>query len=175
MPMVITIAKHRGKPPTLSCRRTDGSVTWQSYGSQGGFFPRPRPDPLRRRDSPGATATRSSARSRAGRDLGDFGPGDAAAFHPEMVQAELVAGLLTASEGAGSRLSREEIVTTVNGKMAERGMPPVELGCAADGAHPSGCGLPDRLLAGPPGWWGDATGVLSQAWAGVGWRGIRKG
>lgn len=63
----------------------------------------------------------------AGRDLNDFGPGDAASFPAEMHWTEMLAGLLTTVEGAGSMLTFEEIVQAVNARMADRGMPPLEI------------------------------------------------
>ncbi len=65
----------------------------------------------------------------AGRDLNDFGPGDAASFTAEMHWAEMLAGLLTAAEGAGSVLTFEEIVQSINAKMAELSKPPLDI-CA---------------------------------------------
>jgi hypothetical protein len=124
--MNIVLTKFTAKPSIISCIRNDGSITWQSYGNQSNFFPVHdlthyvvETELNYVHAFYGMIAT--------GRDIDDFGPGDAALFHPEALYAEMLAGLLTAVEGRGSSLNFEEIRTTIDAKMIEKGMSPIAL------------------------------------------------
>ncbi len=116
--MIITLNKHADKSPTLTCIRDDSSVTWQNYGNQGGFFP---VHDLTHYAVETIMGYRFAfwGMIADGRELEDFGSGDAATFHPEAIYAEVLAGLLTTAEGRGSVLTYDEIVETVNIKTAE--------------------------------------------------------
>ena len=124
--MQLIFSKYPDKPPTLSCVRDDGSVTWQSYGNPGSFFPVHDLTHF-------AVETELGYRNAflgmiaSGRDLNDFGPGDAAMFHPEAHYAEMLAGLLTVVEGNGSVLSYEAIKEAINQKAEEVAIPPIAL------------------------------------------------
>ena len=63
----------------------------------------------------------------SGRDLHEFGPGDALLFHPEAHYAEMLAGLLTVVEGNGSVLSYESVKEAINQKAEEVAIPPIAL------------------------------------------------
>lgn len=63
----------------------------------------------------------------SGRELQDFGPGDAAMFDAEAFYAEMLAGLLTAAEGNGSILRYEHIKDTIDQKAVELEIPAIAL------------------------------------------------
>jgi len=124
--MLIELKKHAHKPPTLSCTRSDGSVTWQSYGNHGGFFPFHDIAHF-------VVETELGYRNAffgmiaAGRNLGDFGPGDAVKMHPEAMHAEMLVGLLTTAEANGTELPFADIKKTIDAKCDEIGIPPISL------------------------------------------------
>ena len=124
--MKISIQKFSGKSPVITCTRDNGSITWQSYGNQGKFFPLHDLTHF-------VLETELEYRNAffgmiaSGRDLNDFGSGDAATFHPEAVHAEMLAGLLSAVGGNGSNLSYEAIKETIDIKSQEAGIPPMVL------------------------------------------------
>lgn len=113
----LSITKHAGKPPTLSFRRDDGSVTWQSYGSQGDFFP---VHDLAHYAIETVLGYRQAFYGliAAGRDLDDFGPGDAGTLGAEAHHAEILAGLLPMG------LSDEDIFATLESKARGMGLEP---------------------------------------------------
>ncbi len=124
--MQIVFAKHPGKPTTLRCIRDDGSVTWQSYGNHSGFF---AVHDLTHYAIETTLGYRQAfwRMIAAGRELGDFGPGDAKTFHCEAIYAETLAGLLTTSQGNGSFLTYTDIKATIDSKAHEAGFDPVKL------------------------------------------------
>lgn len=124
--MQIILSKFLDKPATISCIRDDGSVTWQNYGKQGGFFPIHDLTHFIVETELGYTYAFFGMIAK-GRDLNDFGPGDSATFHPEAVWAEMLAGLLTAVEGRGSSLNYGEITETLDSKAHDAGIPPIAL------------------------------------------------
>ena len=106
--------------------RQDGTISWQNYGNQGDFFP-------------GHDLTHCAVETilgyrhafygmiASGRELEDFGSGDAASFHPEAIYSESLVGLLTTAELRGTILPFEEIKRTIDEKTSEAGFLPMEL------------------------------------------------
>lgn len=95
--MVVQFTKHADKPPTLTCIRDDGSVTWFSAGHNGEFFV--AHDLLHYAVE--TTLGYSSAfygMVAAGRDLNNFGTkggqSDSRPYSEEALRAEQLVGLI---------------------------------------------------------------------------------
>jgi hypothetical protein len=120
--MTIHFRKLEDKPCVLSVLRDDGSETWQSYGNQSDFFPIHDLTHY-------AVETELGYQNAffgiiaAGREIGDFGPGDAATLHHEAHHAEMIVGLI----GIPNRIPYREILEIINSKSAEKGLGSIEL------------------------------------------------
>ena len=122
MTLTIAIKKKSDGSAALSCRRPDGSVTWQRQdGPLGQFFPR--------HDLTHYAVETELGLARAfyglvaeGWDLTDFArPGAAAKLTPEAGMAELLVGFLDAERASGSRWSADDFQDKVRIYFATRG------------------------------------------------------
>ena len=134
--MLILIKKKADGSAALTCRRADGSVTWQRQEEhQGRFFPRHDlthyavETVLDRNQSFYALVA-------SGWELTDFQkPYPKGALPPEALASEVLVGFLDQERGAGVRWSAEEFNRSAASYFAERGVP-------------EGCLLTDEQLAG---------------------------
>jgi len=95
--MVVQFARHSDKPPTLTCIRDDGSVTWFRAGHNGEFFV--AHDLLHYAvETTLGFSTAFYGMIAAGRDLNDFGSQDGRPderqYSEEALQAEQLVGLI---------------------------------------------------------------------------------
>ena len=119
--MKIEIRKYSSKPNMLVCTRDDGSTSWQSYGNQSDFFPY-------------HDLTHYVVETELGIPNGFFGMiasgrsvEETASDVPDGGQiAESLAGVLSTG-GTNGQMTFEQVVETVNLRLADIGVPPINL------------------------------------------------
>ena len=119
--MKIEIRKYSSKPNMLVCTRDDGSTSWQSYGNQSDFFPY-------------HDLTHYVVETELGIPDGFFGMitsgrsvEETASDVPDGGQiAESLAGVLSTG-GTNGQITFEQVVETVNLRLAEIGVAPINL------------------------------------------------
>ena len=121
--LVIQIKKKSDGSAALSCRRPDGSVTWQRQeGQQGRFFP------LHDLTHYAVETVLRHPRGfyglvAEGWDLGDFGnPWPRGPMPVEALASELLVGFLDHERGAGALWSAEDVNASAATHYAERGV-----------------------------------------------------
>jgi hypothetical protein len=107
--LLISLKKFDNKPSVVHFLRSDESETWQSYGNQSDFFPL--------HDLTHYAVETELGFSRAfygmisdGREVTDFGPGDAVRMDPEATYAEILVGLIMSADSTGTYLTNSEIL-----------------------------------------------------------------
>ena len=122
--MLILIKKKTDGSAALSCRRADGSVTWQRQeGQQGRFFPRHDLTHYavetvldRNQSFYGLVAS--------GWEFTDFHkPYPKGALPPEALASEVLVGFLDQERASGARWSAAECNRSAESYFAERGIP----------------------------------------------------
>ena len=108
-PLTITIKKKTDGSAALSCRRADGSVTWQRQdGAQGRFFPLHDLTHFAVESVLGLTQA-FYGHLADGWNFDDFGrPWPRGAMHPDAGGAELIVGFFDSERAAGVRFSAED-------------------------------------------------------------------
>lgn len=134
--MLIQIKKKHDGSAALSCRRADGSVTWQRQeGQQGRFFPR---HDLTHYAVETVLGRRSSFYGlvASGWELTDFGkPYPRGELPPEALASEVLVGFLDQERAAGLRWSAADFNRSAESYFVGRGVP-------------EGCMITDAQLAG---------------------------